>query len=276
MKNIAICVLTRDRPDRQTTLESLPEKLKKRTYLVVDKAEYLKHRKYKNEVKEIIAMPKGYGNFNGNFSDKKQWTSENIEERYYFIVDDDLKFDARKNGRLVRASSRDTYNAFNTMYGWLKGGLAHVALSAREGNNRVEEDWIDVARGMRVCGFDMDIVIGQGLEFNRTVLMADFDIALSLLELGYPNRILFKYSNGHRKINDVGGCSLYRTPELMAEAANSLRRFHPNHVKITEKKTTKPWAGFDSKTRTDVTVSWKKAYEFGKGRKFVDNIKNYL
>lgn len=275
MKDVAICILTRDRPDRQTTLESLPDKLKAITYLVVDKAEYLKHRKYRRDVKAILAMPKGYGLWGGNFSDKKQWTYENINERYYFIVDDDLKFDARKEGRLVRATPREIYNAFNTMYGWLKGGIAHVALSAREGNNRVEQDWIDVARGMRVCGFDLNIIHLEHLEFNRTVLMADFDIALSLLELGYPNRILFKYSNGHRKINDVGGCSLYRTPELMAKAANSLYNFHPKFVKVTEKITTKPWAGFDSKTRTDVTVSWKKAYQFGKGKGSV-GIKNFL
>ena len=275
MKDVAICILTRDRSDRQTTLENLPDRLKAITYLVVDKAEYSKHKKYKRDVKAILTMPKGYGKFGGNFSDKKQWTSEAINERYYFIVDDDLKFDARRDGRLVKANTREVYNAFNTMYGWLKNGFAHVALSAREGNNRVEQDWIDVARGMRVCGFDLNVIKEQKLEFNRTVLMADFDIALSLLESGYPNRILFKYSNGHRKINDVGGCSLYRTPELMAEAANSLRGFHPKYVKVTEKITSKPWAGFDSKTRTDVTVSWKKAYEFGKSKGTI-GIKNFL
>ena len=275
MKDIAICISTRGRSDRQITLSNLPPKIKRLTYLVVDKEEYSEHKKYKKDVKKILVMPKDYGLFNGNFSDKKQWISQVIKERFYFTVDDDLKFDARKDGRLIKANARDVYNAFNIMYGWLKHGFAHVAISFRLGNNRVTEDYTDIGRGTTVLGFDMDVIKKEKLTFNRTVLMADFDLTLRLLELGYPNRILFKYCSGHRQTNDSGGCALYRTPKLMVEAANNLHNFHPRFVKVMQKETTKPWSGFDSKVRTDVMVSWKKAYEFGKGSK-KKGIKNYF
>ena len=141
--------------------------------------------------------------------------------------------------------------------------FAHVALSPREGNNHVEEDYRDVSRAMRVCGFDLEIIKKERLHFNRLQLMADFDITLQLLELGYPNRVTYNYANGQRKSNDEGGCSLYRTPETMTKAANMLHTFHPKFVKVQVKKTAKPWAGFDTRERTDVTVYWRKAYEFG-------------
>lgn len=267
MKNMAICIPTRGRADRQITLDNIPTKLKKMTYLIVDKNEYSKHKRYKSEIKDILVMPKGWGNYNGNASDKKQWATENIEERFYFIVDDDLKFDVRKDGRLMKAELSDVYRAFNRLYGWLKNEFAHVALSAREGNNRVVEDFIDVSRAMRVCAFDLKVIHKEKIKMNRLSLMSDFDTTIQLLELGYPNRILYKYANGHRKSNDEGGCSLYRSPQLMEESANGLHNFHRPFVKVTQKKTTKPWAGFDSKVRTDVVVSWKKAYKFGKGKK---------
>ena len=266
MKDVALCILTRGRGDRQTTLENIPDVLRDFVYLVVDKDEYVAHKKYSKSVKKILQMPVGWGN-SGGFSDKKQWTSERIKERYYFIIDDDLSFNKRTGDKLMKTNSRDVYKAFDIMYGWMKDeDIAHVALSPREGNNRVIEEYRDASRAMRVCGFDMDIIRKEKVMFNRTVLMADFDITLSLLEKGYSNRVLYSYANGQRKSNDSGGCSFYRTPELMSKTAHKLHSLHPLYVKVETKKTAQPWCGFDTRERTDVTVSWRKAFEFGKAK----------
>lgn len=270
-----IFILTRGRSNRQTTLSNIPKALKKKTYLVVDKDEYKDHRKYRRQnLAGILCFPKGYGNFiideSGNFSDKKQWVVEHcIKEkiRYMFILDDDLKFSIRKDGKLPNAEQSEVIKAFSQLENWLKNGMAHVALSAREGNNWVEEDYQEAGRAMRVCGFDTRIIKKHKLLFNRIILMADFDITLQLLKLGYPNKILYSYANGQRKSNDKGGCSLYRTPERMTEAANSLKKLHPKFITTKKIKTNKPWAGFNTNVRTDVQVSWKKAYEYGLSRK---------
>lgn len=288
MKDAGIFILTRGRADRQITLNNLPPILWRHTYLVVEKEEETSHAiRYGNKVR-IIPFPKGYGNFliegSGNFSDKKQWTVEWINKNnmeslfpdgkhlqfinYFFFVDDDLKFDIRRNGKLKPAKGREVYNAFKSLYHTMRtDGYAHVAMSPREGNNWVESNYQIAGRAMRICGFDLETIKKHKLKFNRTVLMADFDITLQLLELGYPNQINYKYANGQRKSNDDGGCSLYRTPERMREAAHALHKLHPKFVTVKEKKTSKPWAGFDTNTRTDVQVSWKKAYNFGKGRR---------
>ena len=270
-----IFILTRGRPDRQITLGNIPKLLKRKTYLVVDKDEYKDHKKYKRqELAGILLFPKKYGNFiidrSGNFSDKKQWVAEYcIKEKikHMFILDDDLSFNIRKKGKLLKAKNSEVVKAFYQLEEWLKDGIAHVSLSAREGNNWVEEDYQEIGRAMRVCGFDTNVIKKHKLLFNRTILMADFDITLQLLELGYPNKILYSYANGQRKSNDKGGCSLYRTPEKMTEAANSLKRFHPKFIMVKKVKTNTPWVGFNTNIRTDVQVSWKKAYKYGLSRR---------
>lgn len=268
MDNVAFCILTRARSDKQTTLKNLHPKIRNMIYLVVDKSEYKSHNKYQSKVKKILKFPDGWGKWNGNFSDKKEWTSNNIKERYYFILDDDLSFFARKDGRLVKARKFDVLSMFKLLYKYMKDeNYAHVALSLRGGNNHVSEDIAKNTRATAVCGFDLKIVKKEKVVFNSTPLMADFDITLSLLEKGYPNIVIYKYANSHRISNDQGGCSLYRTPELMEKAAEMIKSRHNQFVKIQQKITSKPWANFDTKVRTDVKISWKKAYKYGKMRK---------
>lgn len=277
MKNTAFCILTRGRSGRQITLSNLHPKLRKYTYLVVDEDEYNDHKKYANRVKKILSFPSNWGDFDGNFSDKKEWTARNIKERYLFFLDDDLKFDRRKSGKLSTARKLETLRAFRIMTNWMQeDNFAHVALSPREGNNRVESDFLEVTRAMRVCGFDLEVIKKHKLNFNRIILMADFDIALSLLELSYPNRVLYSYANGQRKSNDEGGCSLYRTPKTMREAANTLKKLHPKFVKVQEKITKKPWAGFETNKRTDVTVYWKKTFEYYSQQRSKKGITTFL
>ena len=270
-KNEVVLILTRGRANRQITLDNLHPKLYKNTYLVVEESEINEHI---NEKVEVLSFPKKTGNFiidgSGNFSDKKEWCSKWCIKngyRYVLLLDDDLKFDIRRDGKLKPAKKKESLQGIKLLFKWLEAGYAHVAMSPREGNNRIMENHIEVGRAMRVCGFDLKIIKKHNLKFNRTVLMADFDITLQLLELGYPNKISYKYANSQRRSNDDGGCSLYRTPNKMKEAANSLYKLHPLSVRIKETKTSKPWAGFKTNKRTDVQVSWKKTYKIAQKRK---------
>jgi len=106
-------------------------------------------------------------------------------------------------------------------------------------------------------------------------LMADFDATLALLKKGLPNRILYSHANGQRKSNDAGGCSLYRSPKAMKDAALELARLNNGLVKVQKKTTSKPWAGFKTNERYDVTVYWKKAIYFGKA-KLTNNITDFF
>ncbi len=273
---------TRDRAKRQRTLRNMPKGLLFKTYVVCEEDQYDDYVKHNEDIinrRRIIPFPPEWGNFivdgYGCFSDKKQWILEGSDADYIFFLDDDLAFDYRTGSSLRKAGPQQVSEAFRIMRKWLQANnMAHVALSAREGNNRVEEDDIIVGRAMRVCGFDANLLRKHDLKLNRVQLMADFDITLQLLEMGWPNRILYKYANGQRKSNDKGGCSLYRTPKLMKHAAFALKDLHPKYVKVNKKKTSQPWAGFDTNVRYDVMVYWKNAFKWGRAQK--TGIKNFL
>lgn len=264
---------TRNRAGMQNTIDFLPKEILKDTFLVCDKnqvKDYISLGKKNINKNSVISFPPNYGdniiNRYGCFSDKKQWILDNATEDYLYFLDDDLKFSIRKKGKLVNANLEETKEAFKIMNDWLEKQIAHVALSSREGNNRVEEDYVENSRATRVVGFNIKILREEEIKLNRLLLMADFDVTLALLKKGYRNRVLFSYANGQRKSNDAGGCSLYRSPETMKIAALRLSFLNKGLVKVKRKTTVKPWAGFESNERYDVTISWKKAFYFGKAR----------
>lgn len=267
MKDFHLYITTRGRVEKQTTLESIPKDWLDKTYLVVDKDEAKAHQKlYKDKVAGILIFPGG-GNHSGGLSDKRQWVTENALGRYICLLDDDLKFNVRRDGKLVNADNKDINKMFHLMYQWLKEGLAHCAVSPREGNCWCESEFSENTRLLRVLCFDTQVLKKEKIRFDNLPLMSDFDIVLSLLEAGYPNRCTYVYANGQRASNDKGGCSIYRTPELMEKAANGLKKLHPATVTVKKKKTSKPWAGFDTNERVDVDISWRKAFEIGSNRK---------
>ena len=154
---------------------------------------------------------------------------------------------------------------FKILENWLiNNNFAHVAMSVREGNNFVINPFVENSRGIRIVGFNVSIL--KQIKINRMLLMADFDTTLQLLELGYSNRILYTHAQAHKKSNDIGGCCLYRTPEAMKKSAFKLQELHPNFVTVKKKITKKPWSGFKTNERYDVTIQWKKAFQYGKAK----------
>lgn len=278
MKDCAIYIPTRGRANNQTTLKNLPERLRRITYLVVDANEYKQHKQYANQVKKIIKFPKNWGkNIYGGFgcvSDKKEWLSERVSERYFFLFDDDLTFSCRKEGRLLKATNVEMYKAFRTLYSWMKNdGIAHVGFSCRSGNNRVETDYVESHRCIMAVGFDLKKVYEEKIKMNRLAIRSDFDTTLQLLERGHNNRVLYTFAQGHPSSNTKGGCSIYRSEKMMGQNAHDLAKLHPGIIRISEKKTKTPWKGFESTERIDVTIGWKRAFNIGlstKGRNITD------
>jgi len=261
--NIDIYITTRGRPGRQVTLENIPKSLLPYVSLVVDKTEYYSHKKKYSEKVAIICFSKGTGT--GGLSEKRQFCLEHTSKKYLVLLDDDLRFYTRdKDRKLIIAKEKDIKKMFDLLFVWMEKGYAHVGVSPREGNNWVTEDYIKVGRMMRVLCFNVEVLRKEKIRFDRLLLMSDFDVVLSLLEKGYPNIVSFIYANGHRGSNDKGGCSFYRTPELMEKSAKKLKKLHPKILKVITKETKKPWMGFNTKKRIDVNISWKSAYSLGK------------
>jgi len=186
---------------------------------------------------------------------------------YVLMLDDDMLFyrraSIRKTTKLVGISENGAAmeQMVSTLERWLtKDKFVAVGLSARQGNNHVFEPYVDATRMMNAYAFNAKTLRDLGIKFSAMKLMEDFYVTLSLLTRGFPNRVSYEYCWNQRGSGTKGGCSTYRTPELQAEQAHRLHKFFPDFVKVVEKTSKSSWKGLQ--TRTDVTIQWRKAFQF--------------
>jgi hypothetical protein len=164
---------------------------------------------------------------------------------------------------------------FNLLRKWLRQGFAHVGISQRFGNNRIEEDFVEITRMNNAYAYNTKIMRNlykkHGIGFSeleekykKRFVMEDFMVTLQLLRLGYANRVTYEYCWSQKQSGDEGGCSLYRNDEMQQYSAKALAKEHPGLVRVVQKESKVKWKGFKSKTRYDVNIQWKKS--FNKGR----------
>jgi hypothetical protein len=190
----------------------------------------------------------------------RQWIIENSPTRGVIMVDDDMYFSKRTAegaGHLERVTNM--MPIFEWISNQLDAGFAHGGVSARQGNQNIPRPQADCIRVNNVHFIDRDVFMGEQLRFDRLPVMEDFDVELGLLTRGYPNRVLYNYCWSQRGSGTKGGCSLYRTKELQAQAALALNNLYPEFVKIVEKNAESGGSVF-SGTRIDVNIQWLKAW----------------
>jgi hypothetical protein len=194
-------------------------------------------------------------------ADKRQWIMENVgKSDAICMLDDDLTFFKRRTDdptKLEDITPAELSAAFKKMEALLLDAFPHVGFAAREGANRVIAPFTYNTRIMRVLGYNRRVLKKEGILFGRMKVMEDFDVALSLLTKGYENAIINTVAHNQKGSGAVGGCSVWRTPQVQAQAALKLAELYPGIVKVVEKTTKTAWGGG---TRTDVTIQWKAAY----------------
>lgn len=202
----------------------------------------------------------------------RQWILEQHpkEKPYAIMADDDMRFFHRtstEDWHLIKNTVQDTEDMFLEIHAQLKDYI-QVGVSPRQGNNRVEEiPYKDNTRMFNFHAYDVKTFLQEtrksGLRFDATEFMEDFHVTLSILRMGYANRLLTYYCWDQSGSNTPGGCSLYRSPERQAAAARTLAELHPEFVTVVEKEN-KNWRGEGFNKRVDVRVQWRKAYESAK------------
>lgn len=251
-----IYIPTIGRTDHQPTFFSLPEFWQRRTTFICPGHELIKLRRTVGDNPKIWiqrAHVKG-------IAQVREYIVQTTNHKKILMLDDDLKFAHRQNGlKLVKSDPMDVGEAITRVDKLLDEDYAHGSISTREGNNHIEENTTFVGRSLRALAYRTDIIRKEKLSFCRVKLMEDFDMSLQLLRRGHKNFIIWDHCQDQGSSQADGGCSTYRTAELQKEAANALHDLHPKFVKVVEKETKSGWNGM--KTRTDVRIAWKKAYE---------------
>jgi len=261
---IAIYIPSHRRPRNQRTFDSIPKRFIKNTFIVVDKQDFKKYKKIYGT--NVIECPEK------GICKTRQWIIENSKKKYALMLDDDMNFHVRdKNLKLQKCSPKDFINMVRTLESWLEEGIIHVGISQRCGNNRIEEDYVEITRMNNAYAYNCKKMIELKKKYNisfdylenkynKQLVMEDFVVTLLLLQRGFKNCVTYKYAWNQAQSGADGGCSLYRTSQMQKESAILLAQEFPKYVRVVEKVSSKPWKGFDSKTRTDVVIQWKRIF----------------
>jgi hypothetical protein len=190
----------------------------------------------------------------------RQWIVDNATDDKIVMLDDDLVFATRREDDPTKfrpSTPEDVHNLFNYIDSYLDA-YAHVGVSTREGGNRDTSLHTWNTRLLRILAYRRDVLLAEGIRFDRLEFMEDFDVTLQLLRNGYANIRINSMVHNQRSSNAPGGCSTYRTLEKQSAAARGLAALHPEFVTVVTKKTKTAWNGQE---RQDVRIAWKQAFE---------------
>lgn len=203
----------------------------------------------------------------GDIGKVRQWILKQADEELIMMMDDDLSsWCARRHdtvGGKVRYTvatlpeRREHFKRFER----LMKDYAHGAFGHRLFAN--DREVVEVnTRLLRALAYRVDVLQDEKIKF-RMSLMEDLDVQLSLMKRGYTCVQYNGITHEQPGSNTSGGCSMYRNAERQKQAAEQLAAFHPECVKVVEKKLKVGWGGEIGDTRTDVRVSWRSAVAIG-------------
>lgn len=244
---------TYKRPTKQITLSNLPQSIKDKTWLVVQHSERDLYHKIHDK---LVVLPPWIT----NLTDTRQWMIEEFSGEPLLVMDDDLRFNVRRDGKhdkLYKPTEEEVCEMFHTIERMVSEEVPFVGVSRREGNNRQPSDLVCNTRIAQMWAVHTPTIKQLGYRFDRTRTKEDMDMILQILDGGRRNLCLYKWAVEGGNSNSEGGCSSYRTHELMKEDAEKFASLWPGIVKVVEKETKSSWGGG---VRHDVRVQWKKAY----------------
>lgn len=253
MSKIIIYIPSKGRSESLRTLASIPQCRLPSVRVIVHDSEHAEYLKSLSS-NMVVATP-AIG-----ISNVRQWILENTEKEYPLFMDDDMDFGWRDaDGKIHKAGPEEVEEMLALLESWLEEGFIHVGVSQRAGNNRCEKPYTEISRMNNIYAYNAKKVIAAGGRFDRLPVMEDFDMTLTLLKAGFPNRVSFEYCWGQQKSGAAGGCSAYRTFEIQRAAAFKLSQLHPGLVRVAGKQSKEAWEGVGS-IRVDVQIAWKKSY----------------
>lgn len=255
--------MTRGRVGRQRTLESIPTEWRSRTYLVCPLDEVTAHRDYHYGV---IGVP---GEVN-NYSRKMKWIVEDgmrDGNEKAVMLDDDLIFSRRithPDGRpgLKTIEGVEIGEFMPKLFEYIEYLLddtALVGVHPRQMGHTAKLPFEVNGKVICVQAINRKLV-GHIPDLDKYPILSDVVLNATLLSRGIGNKIITSFCQDWGPSQAAGGCALYRTPEMQAEACRWLaERFGP-YIKVKEKEAKNGWLGGK---RVDFVGQWKKLYDAG-------------
>lgn len=213
-----------------------------------------------------FAVPKNIDNYSRKFEFIVNDGMRDGEEKAV-IIDDDLVFSYRithPDGRpgLRTIEGPEIYNLLPRLWEYMEFLLddtALVGVHPRQMGQAAKLPFEVNGKVICVQGINRKMV-GHIPDLSRFPILADVVLNGTLLSRGIGNKIITSFCQDWGPSQAPGGCSIYRTPEMQAEACRWLEeRFGP-YIKVKEKEAKNGWLGGK---RVDFVGQWKKLYEAG-------------
>ena len=255
MAKIPIFIPTRGRAGQQLTYRTMNHDGFKKHFDIrlICPFNEIKEYSFYNEGAVVLGTPEKVTGIGPTRQLIMDWC-KNTDIKHVIMCDDDHKWCIRKDPSAfnMRDASRDELtHAFLRLQATLQSGINLAGITARGGSNRYYPDTSKFhTRQNNVHAIDVKTFFDIG---------ARFDLILTFLRAGHKNQVITDFAWDQKGSNAKGGCSSYRTEAVQAQGATGLRDLHPDFVRVVEKQTKTGWDGL--KTRLDVVMSWKKAYE---------------
>lgn len=246
-----VFVPSRSRFDRSLTLEALQGQWPG-VVLVVPAAQAARYTPLARRMGcGVLACP------HDGIARTRQFCGERAKGKF-IMLDDDLRFYTRRSFEdvsltmFVKGDMRRMLDAVNR----LLDTYAHVAVSARGGNNQLKDfPFVTNKRPLRVLAYRRDAFLKA--THGRVTIMEDFDVTLQLIAMGYQNAVLVQYAQDQPGTQEAGGCSDYRTHKLHEQNVRRMAVLHPGLVKLRQKENK---TGGEFGSRLEATIYWEKAY----------------
>lgn len=249
-----VFVVSRSRSDRSDTLESLGDSAHSVTLVVPTE---------QVDVYKTLAGRYGcrlVGCPHDGIARTREYCGRAAKTDRFLMLDDDLKFFRRTSPTdyRLRTPTELGDDVAGMLYAVSRAldRYAHVAVSAREGNNRLPYPGAECSRPLRALAYRTDEFLR--CEHGRVRVMEDFDVTLQMIRRGLKNFVLSYWSQDQKQTQAAGGCSDYRTLELHEAEVRRFAVLHEGFVRLRDKKN-KTGGAFGS--RLEATIYWQRAWE---------------
>lgn len=255
--DLDIFVVSRSRFTQSNTLDSLGDQAK----LVRLVVPFKQKEQYKALAAQhgctVVGCP-----YDG-ISLTRQYCGKISQQSKFLMLDDDLTFFRRVSATDYHlrypVEVKDNVRTMLLDVATYLNHYAHVAISARQGNNRLDYPGVECSRPLRALAYQKEEFLK--CIHGRVKIMEDFDITLQLLKRGHKNFVISKWSQDQIQTQMQGGCSDYRTKQLHEDNVKLFAEFNSPFVKLKQKKNK---TGGEFGERLEAIIYWKKAYESSK------------
>lgn len=261
-----ILIPTLGRMDKQITYNALPEKYKQITQLVVQTQEYDDMvERYGEE--RVLCLPEDIK----KLSPTRAYLLEKFRDKRHFVFDDDLTFRVKepytgteepdRKWQSRKFTDQDFDDAFAMVEEWMDEGIVFGSFLPSWVIADINQWPIRENQRIMTNVFLDGPKIPKDVDYNRIPAAQDLDFNLQMLTRGFKNRVSAKYMVYCSQTNAEGGCSTYRTLEMLNETQEKFAALWPKYVRVKDKLIDN--GPFKGKIKKQVTISHKKAYQDG-------------